>query len=123
MKIIRLFIVLMFIISFPSNVFALDITGWWKTETKPSKIIRKPITTLVKITDTKIYGAQYKVKLNTQNKIIIFIDNSETPCSLEKADENSVIFTDGYGEKKRYDLVTRDTKLSKMEVKKLLGLD
>lgn len=123
MKIIRLFIVLMFIISFPSNVFALDITGWWKTETKPSKIIRKPITTLVKITDTKIYGAQYKVKLNTQNKIILFIDNSEIPCSLEKDDENSVIFTDGYGEKKRYDLVTRDTKLSKMEVKKLLGLD
>lgn len=113
----------MFIIFFPSNVFALDITGWWKTETKPSKIIRKPIVTLVKITDTKIYGSQYKVKSNSENKIILFVDNSNTPCSLEKLDENSVIFTNVYGEKKRYDLVTRDTNLSKMEVRKLLGLD
>lgn len=123
MKMIRLFFMLMFIISFPCNVLALDITGWWKTETKSSKIIKKPIVTLVKITNNKAYGAPYKIKSNTKNKVILFIDNSESPCSIEKLSENSILFRNSDGEEKQYDLITRDTNLSKREVKKLLNLD
>ncbi len=53
----------------------------------------------------------------------MLVDKSKTPSFFEKKNDNIITFTNAFGEKTDYKLVTRDTNLKKKDVRKLCGID
>ncbi len=53
----------------------------------------------------------------------MLVDKSKTPSFFEKKNNNIITFTNTFGEKTDYKLVTRDTNLKKKDVRKLCGID
>ncbi|WP_288230751.1 hypothetical protein [uncultured Desulfovibrio sp.] len=110
------FIIFLFCIFFPSKSFAFDICGWWQSQKMPSSFL--------KITKDKFYGTiDYQIISKTDNSIKLIIDHAETPSYIEKNGENGMTFTNVWGNKEDYKLVTRDTNLKKKDVRKLCGID
>ena len=72
----KIFVLLAFCVMIPFNAFAFDICGWWQLEEKPS--------IFMKITKEKIYGFHYKTSKETEERVEIFVDNSDIPCYLDK---------------------------------------
>lgn len=77
----------------------------------------------MKITNNKFYGADYKIISKTENKIELIIDHAESPSYIENKENNIATFTNVWGNKEDYKLVTRDTNLKKKDVEKLCGID
>lgn len=102
------FIIFLFCIFLPSKSFAFDICGWWQSQ-KYTKVVTK-------FTKNKISGFNYKIISKTDNKIEILVDKSNTPSFFEKKDDNMITFTNTFGEKTDYKLVTRDTNLKKKKM-------
>ena len=114
MKKVILMILIIFIF-IPSTSFAFDICGWWQSQ--------KYTNAVIKITDNKIAAFDYKIISETDNKIEMLVDKSKTPSFFEKKNNNIITFTNTFGEKTDYKLVTRDTNLKKKDVRKLCGID
>lgn len=110
------FMLLMIFIFTPNKSFAFDITGWWQSQKTPSFFL--------KITKDKFYGnIDYQIISKTGNNLKLIIDHAETPSYIEKNGENGMTFTNVWGNKEDYKLVTRDTNLKKKDVRKLCGID
>ena len=107
--------ILIIFIFIPSTSFAFDICGWWQSQKTPSVLLR--------ITNDKFYGFDYKINSMTDNKIEIFVDHSNVPSYIEKKGADIIMITNAIGEKKDYKLVTRDTNLKNKDVEKLCGVD
>lgn len=111
----NVFVLLLMILAIPLNAFAFDIRGWWQLEEMP--------TILMKINEEKIYGFNYKISRDTEERVEIFVDNSDVPCYLDKKGEDRLLLINALGEKKSYKLVTRDTSLPQKDVRKLCGIE
>ena len=110
-----IFAILIFAIFIPSTSFAFDICGWWQSQ--------KYTNSVIKITKNKIAVFDYKIISETDSKIEMLVDKSNTPSFFEKKNDNIITFTNAFGEKTDYKLVTRDTNLKKKDVRKLCGID
>ena len=111
-----IFIIFIFAIFIPSTSFAFDICGWWQSQKTPSSFL--------KITTDKFYGTvDYQIVCKTENQAKLIIDHAETPSYIEKKGENTMTFTNVWGNKEDYKLVTRYTNLKKKDVRKLCGID
>lgn len=111
----RMLVPMLIFLSTPFNVFAFDIRGWWQLEEMPS--------IFMKITEDKIYGFNYKISKGTEERVEIFVDNSDVPCYLDKKDGDRMLLINALGEEKAYKLVTRDTSLPQKDVRKLCGIE
>ncbi|WP_337771167.1 hypothetical protein [Desulfovibrio piger] len=110
----KIFVLLSFCVMIPFNAFAFDICGWWQLEEKPS--------IFMKITKEKIYGFHYKTSKETEERVEIFVDNSDIPCYLDKKSDDRMLLVNALGEEKLYRLITRDTSLSQKEVQNLCDM-
>ena len=111
----KCFIALIMFLTIPFNSFAFDIRGWWQLE-EMSAIV-------MKIDEDKIYGFKYKISKDTEERVEIFVDNSDIPCYLDKKGEDRLLLINALGEEKSYKLVTRDTSLPQKDVRKLCGIE
>lgn len=110
----KIFVLLAFCVMIPFNAFAFDICGWWQLEEMPS--------IFMKITKEKIYGFHYKTSKKTEERVEIFVDNSDIPCYLDKKSDDRMLLVNALGEEKLYRLITRDTSLSQKEVQNLCDM-
>lgn len=110
----KIFVLLAFCVMIPFNAFAFDICGWWQLEEMPS--------IFMKITKEKIYGFHYKTSKETEERVEIFVDNSDIPCYLDKKSDDRMLLVNALGEEKLYRLITRDTSLSQKEVQNLCDM-
>ena len=111
----NVFVLLLMILAIPLNAFAIDIRGWWQLEEMPS--------IFMKINEEKIYGFKYRISKDTEERVEIFVDNSDVPCYLDKKGEDRLLLINALGEQKSYKLVTRDTSLPQKDVRKLCGIE
>lgn len=111
----NVFVLLLMILAIPLNAFAFDIRGWWQFEEMPS--------IFMKINEEKIYGFKYRINKDTEERVEIFVDNSDVPCYLDKKGEDRMLLINALGEQKSYKLVTRDTSLPQKDVRKLCGIE
>ena len=111
----NVFVLLLMILAIPLNAFAFDIRGWWQLEELPS--------IFMKINEEKIYGFKYRISKETDERVEIFVDNSDVPCYLDKKGEDGLLLINALGEQKSYKLVTRDTSLPQKDVRKLCGIE
>lgn len=110
----KISVLLAFCVMIPFNAFAFDICGWWQLEEMPS--------IFMKITKEKIYGFHYKTSKETEERVEIFVDNSDIPCYLDKKSDDRMLLVNALGEEKLYRLITRDTSLSQKEVQNLCDM-
>lgn len=126
----RIFFISIFV-SFILNVFititsvsAFEITGWWKIEKKSLSM-----PTILRITDTKIATATYKIVDKGKNYIDIIsdenvtsriIDNGNDIITVKFNEQNTVLGKMGEMEF-NYKLITHDLNLTRKEVNKLAG--
>ena len=108
-------VLLLMMLAIPLNAFAFDIRGWWQLEEMPS--------IFMKINEEKIYGFKYRISKETDERVEIFVDNSDVPCYLDKKGEDGLLLINALGEQKSYKLVTRDTSLPQKDVRKLCGIE
>ena len=69
-------VLLLMMLAMPLNAFAFDIRGWWQLEEMPS--------IFMKINEEKIYGFKYRISKETEERVEIFVDNSDVPAILIK---------------------------------------
>ena len=111
----NVFVLMLMLLAIPLNAFAFDIRGWWQLEEMPS--------IFMKINEEKIYGFKYRISKETEDRVEIFVDNSDGPCYLDKKGEDGLLLINALGEQKSYKLVTRDTSLPQKDVRKLCGIE
>lgn len=108
-------VLLLMMLAIPLNAFAFDIRGWWQLE--------EMLSIFMKINEEKIYGFKYRISKETDERVEIFVDNSDVPCYLDKKGEDGLLLINALGEQKSYKLVTRDTSLPQKDVRKLCGIE
>ena len=111
----NVFVLMLMLLAIPLNAFAFDIRGWWQLEEMPS--------IFMKINEEKIYGFKYRISKEAEERVEIFVDNSDVPCYLDKKGEDGLLLINALGEQKSYKLVTRDTSLPQKDVRKLCGIE
>ena len=111
----NVFVLMLMLLAIPLNAFAFDIRGWWQLEEPPSLFL--------KINAEKIYGVKHRISKEAEDRVEIFVDNSDVPCYLDKKGEDGLLLINALGEQKSYKLVTRDTSLPQKDVRKLCGIE
>lgn len=98
-------------IVFPS--YASDIYGWYKNDNDPK------FSSLLKITESRFDGLNYKILKSDGMTTEISITNSKKPTIINKIDDETIKITTVNGKTVIYKLVTHDINLSKKDIAKM----
>lgn len=113
MKIIRLLMIFIFILSIPCNLLAFDASGWYvATNNNPH------FPEYIKITNTHFLGIPYKVIEEENDFMKISLANSKENTNIAKKDDG-ILITTVRGENIFYRFLTNDISLSKQEIAKM----
>lgn len=119
MKMIRLLVFFMIAISFSSEIYAFDINGWWKSDSKNEFLNLVDFNNGVLTGDTK-----YEIIEGNGNKMTIRL--YMTPTYSKNAtviinNENSITITYPSKDTITYERLTKDASISKQKAYELIG--
>lgn len=119
MKMIRLLMIFICILYLPSKVYAFDINGWWKSESKNELLNLVDFNNGVLKGDTK-----YEIVENNGDnmKILLYLTPTYSkPAPIKINNENNITITYPSKDVITYERVTRDASLSKQQAYELIG--
>lgn len=113
MKMIRLLMIFIFILSIPSQLLAFDASGWYVAVNNAPNF-----PTYLKITETHFSDLPYKVVEEGKEFMKISITNSKKTTSIEK-NGDEICITTVRGKNILYRFLTDDISLTEQEVAKM----
>ena len=105
-------------LNMPNTSFAENFYGWWKSDEASQSAPH-----LLKITDKSFAGLKYKIIHMDNDCVKISLNNSKNTTNIKIKDDENIVMTTVRGVNVSYKLITRDTKYTKQDIKKMLSID
>lgn len=119
MKMTRLLMIFIFIFSLPDKLYAFDINGWWKSDSK------NELLNLIDFNNGIVKGdTEYKViEDNGKNmKLLLYLTSTYSkPALIVINNENNITISFPSKETLTYERVTKDASISKQQAYELIG--